>query len=46
MPAWVSAPSAYTVAARTRAGVVVGANFARDNRIRFVVSDSEHHPRW
>lgn len=40
--AWMSAPSAYAVAARTTADVVAGVNFARENRLRLVVKGGGH----
>ncbi len=40
--AWMSAPSAYAVAARTTVDVVAAVNFARDNRLRLVIKGGGH----
>jgi hypothetical protein len=40
--AWVSAPSAYAVAARNTADVVAAVNFARANNLRLVVKGGGH----
>jgi len=40
--AWMSAPSAYAVAAKSAADVVAAVNFARDNRLRLVVKGGGH----
>lgn len=40
--AWMSAPSAYAVAARSTADVVAAVNFARENRLRLVVKGGGH----
>jgi hypothetical protein len=40
--AWMSAPSAYAVAARTTADVVAAVNFARDNNVRLVIKGGGH----
>jgi FAD/FMN-containing dehydrogenase len=42
LDAWLSAPSAYAVAARTTADVVAGVNFARENKLRLVVKGGGH----
>jgi FAD/FMN-containing dehydrogenase len=40
--AWMSAPSAYAVAAKSTADVVAAVNFARDNKLRLVVKGGGH----
>jgi FAD/FMN-containing dehydrogenase len=40
--AWMSAPSAYAVAAESTADVVAAVNFARDNKLRLVVKGGGH----
>jgi hypothetical protein len=39
---WMSAPSAYAVAARSTADVVAAVNFARENNLRLVVKGGGH----
>jgi FAD/FMN-containing dehydrogenase len=39
---WISAPSAYAVAARSTADVVAAVNFARENNMRLVVKGGGH----
>jgi FAD/FMN-containing dehydrogenase len=39
---WMSAPSAYAVAAKTAADVASAVNFARDNKLRLVVKGGGH----
>ena len=40
--AWMSAPSAYAIAAQTTDDVVAGVNFARTNNLRLVVKGGAH----
>ena len=40
--AWMSAPSAYAVAAKSAADVATAVNFARDNRLRLVIKGGGH----
>ena len=40
--AWMSAPSAYAVAARSAKDIAAAVNFARDNRLRLVVKGGGH----
>jgi FAD binding domain len=40
--AWMSAPSAYAVAARTTADVVAAVNFAREHKLRMVIKGGGH----
>jgi FAD/FMN-containing dehydrogenase len=42
LDAWMSAPSAYAVAARTAEDVTAAVNFARDNKLRLVVKGGGH----
>jgi hypothetical protein len=42
LDAWISAPSAYAVAARNTADVVAAVNFARENNLRLVVKGGGH----
>jgi FAD/FMN-containing dehydrogenase len=39
---WMSAPSAYAVAAKNTADVVAAVNFARENRLRLVIKGGGH----
>jgi FAD/FMN-containing dehydrogenase len=40
--AWMSAPSAYAVAAKTTADVVAAVNFAREHKLRLVIKGGGH----